>query len=95
MTSNTVLTVLEDDELREIVERVVAAVGLRTVASPRALRRKAWSTVGAVVLDESGRVIGRGRRQADQLGAAEGEKGEGQHAEKAAGAGGKHAAMAP
>jgi secretion/DNA translocation related CpaE-like protein len=52
--SNTVLTVLDDVELREVVERVAAAVGIRVVASPAALTRKTWSTVSAVVLDEPG-----------------------------------------
>ena len=55
MTSNTVLTMLDDDddgELREAVERVAAAVGLRVVVSPAVLTRKTWSTVSAVVLDE-------------------------------------------
>ena len=53
MTSNTVLTMLDDGgELREAVERVAAAVGLRVVVSPAVLTRKTWSTVSAVVLDE-------------------------------------------
>ena len=52
VTSNTVLTMLDDAELREAVERVAAAVGLRVVPSPAVLTRKTWSTVSAVVLDE-------------------------------------------
>jgi secretion/DNA translocation related CpaE-like protein len=53
VTSNTVLTMLDDGgELREAVERVAAAVGLRVVMSPAVLTRKTWSTVSAVVLDE-------------------------------------------
>lgn len=52
MTSNTVLTMLDGaGELREAVERVAAAVGLRMVA-PAVLSRRSWSTVSAVVLDE-------------------------------------------
>jgi secretion/DNA translocation related CpaE-like protein len=53
VTSNTVLSMLDDDgELREAVERVAAAVGLRVLVAPAALTRKTWSTVSAVVLDE-------------------------------------------
>jgi secretion/DNA translocation related CpaE-like protein len=53
VASNTVLTMLDDGQLREAVERVAAAVGIRVVASPAVPTRKTWSTVSAVVLDES------------------------------------------
>jgi len=52
VTSNAVLTLLDDSELREAVERVAAAVGLRVLASPPVLTRKTWSAVSAVILDE-------------------------------------------
>lgn len=64
MTSTTVLCVLDDGELRDIVDRVSAAVGLRARTAPAALTRKTWSTATAVVLDEAGarRCVGMPRR---------------------------------
>ncbi|HTY29366.1 MAG TPA: hypothetical protein VMD51_14660, partial [Mycobacterium sp.] len=64
MTSTTVLCVLDDGELRDIVDRVSAAVGLRAMTASAALTRKSWSTAAAVVLDESGarRCAGMPRR---------------------------------
>ena len=49
-----VLAVLSDPELRDELDRVAAAVGVRVVhAGGAALSRKAWSAAAAVVLDES------------------------------------------
>lgn len=54
MTSTTVLTLLADADLRDAVERVAAAVGMRAAASPEPPTRKTWTGAAAVVLDESG-----------------------------------------
>lgn len=58
------LTVVDDIELREAVERVAAAVGLRALSAPATLTRKTWSATAAVVLDEPGarRCVGMPRR---------------------------------
>ncbi len=50
-----VLTVLADSALRDEVDRVAAAVGVRVVhaASAVPVSRKAWSAAAAVVLDEA------------------------------------------
>lgn len=63
-----VLTVLGDPELSESTDRVVAAIGLRTVRVPEP-SRQSWPTAAAVVVDEDGarRCVRAGMHRRDAI----------------------------
>ena len=60
-----VLAMVTDPELRDELDRVAAAVGVRVVhaGGASAVSRKTWSAAAAVVLDEGGGAIGAGGRR--------------------------------
>lgn len=53
-SSSGVLAALTEPELRDELDRVAAAVGVRVVHTAGPISRKAWSAAAAVMLDEAG-----------------------------------------